>query len=520
MHNLSAIMLAGFTALLLLGCGSGGGSSAGFLPPTGGGGANVAPALGVSGASGSGSSYSLNLQAGSPIPGTITFNASDANTGDLVTLSVMFNGAASSGYSTLPAQLTLAPTSGTKTATAPTTASVTISPNGALPTAGTLVFTINAIDDKGAATNTTLTITVSSGPAPNNPPSLSAPSGPGAPTGSDPSYSVSLTTGQSLGFYVSATDPDAGNTLNLMASVSSGSLTATQAGFTTSMPAGVSGPSVRVLTLAGSASTAGTITLSISVSDGQGGSDSFTLAITITAAGGGGSSNPSGGSGGAYPGNQSRTITVSGLGSQTYYLYIPNSYNPASPMPVMFGFHGAGGTGTSPAAAQQVRNDWATVAATGNFIVVAQASTGSGGGWLLSNDAAILNDIITDVFSRYNIEQKRIYAWGFSAGGHILHTLALSNSDFFAGYAVNAGVLAASAGTTAPAAAVRKIPVSIYIGTTDTLLTYSQQDRTTFQGAGWVLNTNLYYTEFSGGHTYTTAHLSQHWTKLSVHSLP
>ena len=519
MRRSIAIMLAGFAALLLLGCDSGGGGGAGFLPPAGGGG-NVAPILGVSGASGSGGNFTLNVQAGSPLPATVTFNASDANTGDQVTLSVMFNGAASSGYSTLPSQIVLSPSSGTQSVTSPTTASVTLSPNGAFPTAGTLVFAINTIDDKGASQNATLTITVSSGPAPNNPPTLSIPSGPGTLSGADPSYSVSIAQGQSLGFYTSASDPDAGNTLNFTASVSGGSLTAAQAGFTTSLPAGVSGPSVLVLTLAGSAATPGTITLTLSVSDGQGGSDSLTLAITITASGGGGSSNPSGGSGGAYPGNQSRTITVSGLGSQTYYLYIPNSYNPATPMPVMFGFHGAGGTGTSPAAAQQVRNDWATVAATGNFIVVAQASTGSGGGWLLSNDVAILNDIITDVFSRYNIEQKKVYAWGFSAGGHILHTLALSNSDFFAGYAVNAGVLAASAGTSAPAAAIRKIPVSIYIGTSDSLLTYSQQDKTTFQGAGWTLNTNLYYTEFSGGHTYTTAHLSQHWAKLSQHSLP
>ena len=239
---------------------------------------------------------------------------------------------------------------------------------------------------------------------------------------------------------------------------------------------------------------------------------------------GGGStgSNPSGGTGGATPGNQSRTVTVSGLGSHTYYLYIPSSYNPSTPVPVMFAFHGAGGTGTAPAAAQAARNDWSSVANSEGFIVVAQAATGSGGGWLASNDSAILNEIITDVFGAYNIEQNRVYAWGFSAGGHFLHALALQNSTFFAGYGVSAGALQALAGTSAPAAATRKIPVHLYIGSNDTVVPPSavQSDRNNFQANGWTLGTNLWYTEFSGGHTYSTSHLSDIYNNLKNHSLP
>lgn len=239
---------------------------------------------------------------------------------------------------------------------------------------------------------------------------------------------------------------------------------------------------------------------------------------------GGGStgSNPSGGSGGAAPGNQSRTVTVSGLGSHTYYLYIPTSYNPANPMPIMFGFHGAGGAGTAPAAAQQVRNDWATVAESQGVIVVAQAATGASGGWVTSNDVAILNEIITDVMGAYNIEQKRIYAWGFSAGGHLIHLLALQNSTYFAAYGVSAGALQALAGTGAPGAAARKIPVHLYVGSSDTVVPPAavQSDRNNFQANGWTLGTNLWYTEFSGGHTYSTTHLSNIWNNLKNHSLP
>jgi poly(3-hydroxybutyrate) depolymerase len=247
---------------------------------------------------------------------------------------------------------------------------------------------------------------------------------------------------------------------------------------------------------------------------------------------GGGSTggNPSNGSGGAAPGNQTRSVTVSGLGTHDYYLYIPSSYSPGTAMPVLFGFHGAGGTGTAPAAAQQVRNDWATVAATEGFIVIAQAATGSGGGWVPNNDAAILNAIISDAFGAYNIEQNRIYMWGFSAGGHFAHALALNNPNYFAGYGVSAGALQALAGTSAPADSLvspisttgRRIPVHLYVGSTDSVVPPSvvQSDRNNFQSNGWALGTNLWYTEFSGGHTYATSHLSAIWNNIKNHTLP
>lgn len=238
--------------------------------------------------------------------------------------------------------------------------------------------------------------------------------------------------------------------------------------------------------------------------------------------GGTGGSNPSGGSGGATPGNQTRSVTVSGLGTFDYYLYIPSSYSPSTPVPVMFAFHGAGGAGTAPAAAQAARNDWSTVAGSQGFIVIAQAATGSSGGWVASNDSAVLNAIINDAFAAYNIEQKRIYAWGFSAGGHFLHLLALQNSTFFAGYGISAGALQALAGTSAPASATRKIPVDLHVGSTDSVVPPSvvQSDRNNFQANGWTLGTNLWYTEFSGGHTYTTTHLSEIWNNLKNHTLP
>lgn len=513
--------------LTLAACGAGGSSGGGTANPAnpGGGGTNTNPVINVSGMSGSGGAYTLNVQTGSALPATVTVTGSDLNSGDNLTLSVVFNATLSTNYSAIPAQLVLSPTpsgspaTSVATATAPGTANVTIAPNGALSQAGSLVFNVILNDGLGAA-NATLTINVSAAPA-NNPPVLGSPTGPGTVGGSDPSFTASVAVGASLAFSVTATDADASNSLTLSATVSGGTLTAANAGFTTSFPATVTGASPRTLNLAGTAAMAGSITLSFSVTDGAGGVDGFTLALTIT----GGTTTPPGtdptnGTGGAYPGNQTRTVAVSGLGNQTYYLYIPSSYTPTTPLPVLFGFHGAGGAGTAPAAAQSVRTSWGSVASTGDFIVIAQAASGSSGGWVPSTDTNVLIAIINDAFAAYNIDQNRVYAWGFSAGAHYLHDLALYNSTFFAAYSVSAGALDALAGAGAPAAATRKIPVDIHIGTSDTLLTYAQTDRTRFISAGWTLNTNLYYTEFAGGHTYTSTHLNEIWNNIKTHALP
>jgi len=516
-------MIAVLTLTLVAGCSGGGsGGGGGFVtaPPTG----NANPTINVTGMSASAGGFTLAVQTGSPLPGPITVSASDSNAGDSLQLSVAFNPSASSGFTDVPAQVSMspAPVGNPKTssisATAPAQAVITLSPGGNLTTAGTLVFSVIVTDGQGGSANSQLSIVVSSAPV-NNPPTLAQPTGPGTVGGTAPSHTTSIQVGASLACAITATDPDAGSNLTLTATVTGGSLTAAQAGFTTAFPASSVGGSPRTLNLAGTAATAGTINLSFAVNDGAGGSASRTLAITITPASTGGGTG-SGGTGGAYPGNQTRTVNVGG--TQTYYLYVPASYNPATPMPVLFGFHGAGGTGTAPAAAQSVRTGWASVAQTENFIVVAQAATGSGGGWVPSTDTQILDAIITDVWNAYNVDTKRNYAWGFSAGAHYAHALCLNNNTFFAAYGVSAGALDALAGASAPATAAttRRIPCDIHIGNTDSLLAYAQTDRTRFLSAGWTEGTNLWYTEFSGGHTYTNSHLAQIWANIKTHSLP
>lgn len=240
---------------------------------------------------------------------------------------------------------------------------------------------------------------------------------------------------------------------------------------------------------------------------------------------------PSGGSGGAAPGGQSRTVAVAGYGSHTYHLYVPTRHASIRPMPVLLALHGAAG---SPAdaqlAAQWLRNDWSAAAEAGGFIVVAPAATGASGGWIVPppypGDYDVFEAVLADVEAAYDIDRSRRIGWGFSAGAHVMHDLAFNtysaqiHIDTLAAYAVGAGAMQALACwspascSTMLAAASRRIPVSIHIGSSDPLEPYSSADRARLLANGWVEGDTLFYTPFVGGHEYSTAHLAQVWARL------
>lgn len=229
------------------------------------------------------------------------------------------------------------------------------------------------------------------------------------------------------------------------------------------------------------------------------------------------SSVPSGGSGGPAPGSFSRTITV-GQNDHTYYLYVPSSYAPSSAMPIMALWHGTAGAGNSPAAAQDMRDYWLDVAEMYGFIVVAQASTGTNGGWFPTLDSQILVAIFNDMDARYNIETSRKYLWGFSGGGHVAHAIAMNAADYFAAYAISAGDLDAFAvpnGYT-PSSASRVIPVFVSVGLVDPLYAAVVDDFADFVAGGWVLNRDYWLDEFQGGHILPNHLPSKAWDTICI----
>ncbi len=242
--------------------------------------------------------------------------------------------------------------------------------------------------------------------------------------------------------------------------------------------------------------------------------------------------DPSNGSGGSFPGNVTRTVNVTTFGNRSYYVHLPPAYTPARAWPILLVLHGStGSAAAAPAAAQQVRSDWSSWADSQGFIVMSLVGNQSQGGWGAPADGPELSATLADVVAAYNVEQSRIYLWGYSAGAHFAHGLALDNTDYFAAYGVSAGSLEQYActdnGSYPPtcaallAGAQPKIPVDIHLGNSDPLYLSdgAGNDPTRFQNGGWVSGQNLFYTLFVGGHTYTVAQLGEIWNHLCPFAL-
>jgi len=253
--------------------------------------------------------------------------------------------------------------------------------------------------------------------------------------------------------------------------------------------------------------------------------------------------DPSAGSGGAYPGKLTRTVHVAGLGtgSQDYYLFVPENYTPQRAWPLLLALHGTAPFGSADGYATAVRDNWSAIAAAAGFIVAAPVASdviyANGSpyavSWLIPptagpNDYDLFAALRADLESAYNIERTRIYGWGFSSGGHVMHDLGLTarsgafNATTMAAYGVSGGDLAAAACAGLSDAACnnlltrlpRKIPVDIHIGNNDPNFPYAKSDHLRLVAAGWVNHQTIFYWVFVGGHTYTIQQLGQIWTAL------
>lgn len=238
---------------------------------------------------------------------------------------------------------------------------------------------------------------------------------------------------------------------------------------------------------------------------------------------------PSNGSGGTYPGDITRTINVVNLGTRTYFLRLPPNYTPAHAWPILLALRGQ--SLPTASAAQQVRSDWSSWADSRGFIVLAPVGNSTQGGWAANGDIEEIGAALDDAFASYNVEQSRVYLWGFSAGAHYGHALALDNTNYFAAYGVSSGSLTqyacSASGVFQPVCSSwlptiqPKIPVDIHIGTSDEygLFPEAQADVARFMNAGWQQERTLFFRSFAGGHIYTVTQLGEIWNNLCPFAL-
>jgi poly(3-hydroxybutyrate) depolymerase len=156
----------------------------------------------------------------------------------------------------------------------------------------------------------------------------------------------------------------------------------------------------------------------------------------------------------------------SGGRTRTYYLLIPESAKKSGPPPLIVLLHGSGRDGKS------LIDPWTPLAKKEGFVIVApDAMTPQG--WRVPDDGPdFLHDLVELLASQIDIDRRRVYIFGHSAGaGHGL-VMALLESEYFAAVAVHAGALPESSYSLIERAP-RKTPIAIWVGTNDALFPLS-----------------------------------------------
>ena len=125
--------------------------------------------------------------------------------------------------------------------------------------------------------------------------------------------------------------------------------------------------------------------------------------------------------------------------SRSYIIYVPASYNGSVDYPLLFSFHGGGGTSSGFI----IVNDMRPIADTANFIAVypqgAVDPNDGSNSWLhktptTHNDVNFIGAIIDTLANEYLVDENRVYACGYSEGGIFSYELGCRLNDRIAAF--------------------------------------------------------------------------------------
>ena len=176
-----------------------------------------------------------------------------------------------------------------------------------------------------------------------------------------------------------------------------------------------------------------------------------------------------------YSNTNAQTIVHDGM-NREYILYVPNSYDGTSSIPLLLNFHGFGGS-----ASQFMQEaDMRSLAEADTFILVyPQGSCLDGSShWnpcptggdnkSTADDVGFVEAMISEISSQYNLDMERIYAAGYSNGGMMAYGLANYKSDLIAAVASVSGTMLNCTGPTS-----HPMPVVHLHGTSDAVVSYN-----------------------------------------------
>ncbi|MBD2019111.1 phospholipase [Leptolyngbya sp. FACHB-36] len=177
-------------------------------------------------------------------------------------------------------------------------------------------------------------------------------------------------------------------------------------------------------------------------------------------------------------------------GKRDGFLYVPNSYRPEQPAPLVLMLHGAGGS------AEGGLQPFQHLADQSDIILLAIDSRYKTWDMIISHygpDIAFMDRALTQTFSRYAIDPSRLAIGGFSDGASYALSVGISNGNLFT------HVIAFSPGFIRPTRYQGAPRLFVSHGKWDTVLSIDRCSRRIvpqLQQAGY----DLRYQEFNGTH--------------------
>ncbi len=181
-----------------------------------------------------------------------------------------------------------------------------------------------------------------------------------------------------------------------------------------------------------------------------------------------------------------------GSGARAALLYVPKSYSPEKPLPLIVMLHGAGGSGQH---SMELVTEYAERL---GFIVLAPSSRAPSWDIISAQsygaDVAPLDAALNRVFGEYAVDPKRVAVAGFSDGASYALSLGIINGALFS------DIIAFSPGFMAPTRSEGRPRIFISHGVQDRVLPIDVCSRRLvprLKAGGYKVD----YREFPGGHT-------------------
>jgi len=153
-------------------------------------------------------------------------------------------------------------------------------------------------------------------------------------------------------------------------------------------------------------------------------------------------------------------ITVAGQ-ERDYLIEVPANYDPETPYPLIFGFHGDGSDNVQAQATYRLFEYY-----DGQAIAVYPNGSGAGGspGWSTTNggeDVELVIALAQEIGLEMCIDLRRVHAYGYSRGAAMAHAIGCYRGDLFTGVGASSGW--------APSTGLCQRPIAVFMshGLTD-----------------------------------------------------